>query len=106
MRFDKDLPTWIKNLNVGDMVCDCRYKHLEIIRIEEDKFIIRPLIIRFFLYYVPWPNFIFDKFEIFYTRICRKFNFLEINDRMLWLSDGSSCSARYCCDPVNHDYIH
>lgn len=27
---------WILDLRVGDTVCDCRYKHLKIIRIDED----------------------------------------------------------------------
>lgn len=58
---------WLKSLKVGDVVCDCKYRHLKII----------------------------DIFE-------------EEHDGMLWdklltLENNQSCSALYCCGPVNHE---
>jgi putative endonuclease len=57
-----DREEWIKSLKVGDMVCDCGYRHSKIINIGER----------------------------------------GSGDKTLDLENGFSCSARHCCDPVDH----
>jgi putative endonuclease len=53
---------WIDSLKIGDMVCDCRYRHSEIVR----------------------------------------FTVSGSKDKDLRLDDEFFCSARHCCDPVDH----
>lgn len=91
---------WVKILQIGDTVCDCRYQHLKIAAIKDSYLVRYPRWLRKILYQNWVPLWVDD----LYCWLARKFNYLELRDRNLTLSDGAHCSAMNCCDPVwNHE---
>lgn len=95
MRFNKI--QWVKSLQVGDMVCDCRYKHLRIMKIDDFFELRLPNFLRRLLTYFP-PNIEYVMSKILMPLLGRS----ELLMRDLILEDGQSCSAYHCCDPVDH----
>jgi hypothetical protein len=91
---------WIKSLKVGDIVCDCRGKHLRIAALEEE-------------YCNPIPKWLCSLIyserlkleysfilEGFFQKIFSKILAPELYDKTLCLEDGAYCSAKNCCvDP-------
>lgn len=81
------------DLQVGDIVCDCNYRHLRVVAITEDLYIPGWMIRPFFIlpskavYWVEdhWPRFL-----------------MKIGDKDLELSNGSHCSAISCCHVSYH----
>jgi hypothetical protein len=94
-----DKAEWIKSLKVGDQVCDCRFQHHTIVSLEEEW---RPIWLSP-KWMTDWmPVFLFD--WCFYAEqwICRKIGRMELIDKTLMLDDGANCSAKHCCDPIDH----
>lgn len=83
---------WALNLKPGDVVCDCRFRHLPIKAIAaETDFKWFP----FWLYFAL-PNFAASLIDKFWP-------FCRFIDQCITFEDGSSCGALSCCDPVgNH----
>jgi hypothetical protein len=91
---------WIKSLKVGDIVCDCRGKHLKIETIEEE-------------YCNPIPKWLFELIysehikieysfilEGFLQKVFSKILAPKLYNKTLCLEDGAYCSALNCCvDP-------
>jgi hypothetical protein len=91
---------WIKSLKVGDIVCDCRGKHLKIETIEEE-------------YCNPIPKWLFELIysehikleysfilEGFLQKVFSKILAPKLYNKTLCLEDGAYCSAKNCCiDP-------
>lgn len=92
---------WIKSLKVGDIVCDCRGKHLRIAALEEE-------------YCNPVPKWLCSLIyserlkleysfilEGFFQKIFSKILAPELYDKTVCLEDGAYCSAKNCCvDPT------
>ena len=95
---------WIRNLKVGDVVCDCRYKHIKISEIEEDWGVVAmPEWLRSILHANWMPDTIFFHTYSVWSWANEKLGRLELYDKTLILEDGASCSARHCCDQPDHD---
>jgi hypothetical protein len=87
---------WLRSLKVGDIICDCRCKHVRIKSIYDTYFAKTiPIIVDIFLY--------FDKYE-WYDKICQKLGFIRWVDRDFELEDGYYCSGSSCAsDPSTHE---
>lgn len=91
---------WLKNLKVGDMVCDCRYKHIKVKAFSEER-------------YAPkWIEKIFypllgkDRYYRFEAWLCSHESLSMLYDKQLVLEDDRYCSAVNCCSPVDHEDNH
>jgi hypothetical protein len=101
MRYDDDLPQWIRDLKVGDRVCNCRYEHLTIQSIEDEAWPVRA---------PHWLEALTDMLpSAIRTWIWRAIEWVQwsmdhvvITDRLLKLSDGSEYYAKPCCSPDGH----
>jgi len=91
-----DRNRWIKSLKVGDVVCDCRYRHLKIVDLTEERW--PPTFIEKAICHIP--N---EKIINFLYWMCDVLRISILFDKTLTLEDGNSCSAVYCCEPVDHD---
>lgn len=100
--FDKE--EWMRQLKVGDVVCDCRYKHSTIAKIEEEWGPpSMPLWLRDILHAEWMPNKICNySYDIYYW-MCEKLNRTEMYDKTLTMEDGAVFSVMPCCDPADHD---
>lgn len=89
---------WLANLKPGDVICDCRYLHIQISVIKFE--------------YVPrtWVRFmckmlpvvLIDKIEmLLWNRNIP--GLTEIIDADIEAEDGRRCSAFHCCDPIDHE---
>lgn len=92
---------WMADLKVGDTVCDCRFKHLRIAEIRENRWKVLP-------YWMLWvcltlPEWVGDRLE---KLLLKAFGKEKLHDKELILEDGASCSALHCCDPVRHVWDH
>lgn len=83
----------MRSLRVGDLVCDCQYRHVRIIQIHPDYGVLFP---RFILKRLP--DRLFD-FVLDYWPL------KEVIDKHLIVETGSHHSALSCCDPVDHDVL-
>ena len=102
-----DKEKWLKSLSVGDTVCDCRFKHLQIRKICEVWIPVTPSHILWKIMTCKlWPLIVFETFYNIYNWVNRKLGRLKLADKDLILEDGQSCSAVYCCDPVDHEWKH
>lgn len=101
--YEKSKEKWIKTLRVGDIVCDCRELHLSIKTIELE-YCPRFTILRRLIWYLHM-----DWLDEYLRKVPRnwfsKF-FSEVCDAHITLTDGNSCSAFHCCDPVDHSWEH
>jgi hypothetical protein len=100
---------WMRSLKVGDIVCDCRYKHLAIKEIKDDVCPARPQWLLNIIYWEYWPTFL-DR-TLYYLddiieKLYIKFGWVEVYDKALFLEDGGGCSAMNCCDRVPHSWHH
>jgi hypothetical protein len=90
---------WWKELKVGDEVCDCRFKHIKVEEIRKDYYDIDYV---FLIKYTPdWLPDWLDNW--LWTLVPTRSVW---SDSTLILEDGNSCSARNCCDPVDHPWEH
>lgn len=82
-------------VEVGDVICDCRFRHLKVIEVEDDMAVRRGLFQKF-----DWllPTFLY---EFLYNR-----RPTEVVDKNLTLEDGAQCSAMHCADVVPHLWEH
>lgn len=97
---------WMKTLKVGDTICDCRFKHVKILQIEEDTIAYRPSWVRRILFANWIPFFISNLLDDMFAWISRKVGNLELVDKTLVLEDQSHCSAMHCCHPADHEWQH
>jgi hypothetical protein len=90
---------WLRSLKVGEVVCDCRYKHLKIAEIERHYWAFSPLS-RFLPSWLPlWVD---DAWH----RVAYALGFTTLGDCDLVLEDGAHCSAIACCHPADHEWEH
>ena len=95
---------WIKNLKVGDLVCDCNYNHVPIIELHKE-LSLKPFwlklmgILPSFVWNITWM-FLLDDF-LHHNKWTTNFY-----DYTLVLKGGAVCSARHCCHPVPHEWDH
>lgn len=90
---EKTKRKWIATLKIGDVVCDCRCKHLAITEIGVEKY--PPLLIRRVLSY--FPDTMSERLESYVDRL----GLTVLYDYQLQLEDGSRCSALSCCMPAD-----
>jgi hypothetical protein len=119
--------TWAKTLIVGDTVCDCRFRHLKIAKLDEvynhTQFshpIYKMLLGLYGWFsgedrYSEWvAGKLIDPVVFFLTEnvlrkrvdpFLLKFGLTEREtvDFDIELEDGAQCSALYCCDPADHE---
>ncbi len=93
---------WARNLKVGDLVCDCRYKHLQIAKLNQEHCVRYPKWLRNLLFADWMPGRLSDPLDDAYCWVSRKIGNEEYVDSDLILEDGSGCSAMSCCSPYNH----
>jgi len=93
---------WLQSLQVGDMVCDCRYKHLRITNISVE-------------YWIPeWArkivevvNYCSPHWACSLDSWFRESRFAYVGDALVTLEDGCMFSVNDCCDPADHhESIH
>jgi len=96
---------WIRQLKVGDRVCDCNYDHLKIVAITDEYFPWRPWFF-WLVFHLSLPSKVLDWYENIWYAICAKMGWKELMDRSLTLEGGRQCSANHCCDPVEHEWNH
>jgi hypothetical protein len=109
-RYRRKFKKWIANLQVGDIVCNCSYKHLAIKDMYVEPTLNSGLM---WLIFKTLPtdaalttrDFLLDKLmgedEQRFIPIL-----MEIYDADLVLEDGSGCSARHCCWMPDHPWPH
>lgn len=95
-----------KKLKVGDIVCDCRYRHIRIKEVEDvysNGGIFRTLMLR-----TPtWlPDFLYDNLCDFFDWAAERFGTQELVCVDLTLEDGANCSAVRCCNLPDHKWAH
>ena len=91
---------WIESLQVGDVVCDCRGKHLKISEVEEVYLDHHTQWIRDIIFHDRMPVILSDVLSDLADRFLKKRTYLY--DKDLILEDGAHCSARHCCEPADH----
>lgn len=100
MTVDKE--EWMRQLKVGDVVCDCRYRHVKITAIDEESGAVSmPVWLHRVLLWMP--NFIFHRSCTVWNWVNEKLNRIEVYDKFLTTEDDFCCSAMSCCSPPNHD---
>lgn len=93
---------WLISLKKGDFVCDCRYRHVQIKDIKEIHFNVSPVwFSKLFIH--KWLP---ERLYWFFRDVGEWLGKPKLYDKTLELADGSTCSARNCCDPVDHDEGH
>lgn len=100
---------WIKTLQIGDVVCDCRFKHLRISTIIDVNRQGMDRVSSWFIRHLGFlPDLIlFDVIDRFIhlRPVASILNYVagdKLIDRDLILEDGMHCSAIHCCDPADH----
>jgi hypothetical protein len=93
---------WVKGLKVGDVIRDCRQRHVRISRIETDSIVPIAEWVRAILYASWLPFFIGNLLDYLYCWAAHKLGKVEVVDRSLVLEDGAYCSAMNCCDPPHN----
>jgi hypothetical protein len=83
---------WMRGLKVGDVVCDCRFKHVKIAQIKDEVF---PW--RWFHRATRWMPL---KLYYFFQDLAIYVRWSSVQDKDLQLEDGAHCSAMSCCDSV------
>jgi len=99
---DKRQLAWAKNLKVGDVVCDCRYKHLAIKELRPLKQP-HPGAVRLADWLTIWMGEESDlgfKLFLLMRNIAWTLRIRKICDVDLVLEDGAHCSAMSCCTPI------
>lgn len=93
---------WMRRLEVGDIVCDCRCKHLKIVEIEECWVAPRG---KLYCFLTPrWlPNYFYHRLARLHAWLSRIFEWEILHDVDLKLEDGAYCSAMHCCSPPDHE---
>lgn len=85
----------IKNLKVGDTVCDCNYDHQEVVEIEE-VWLPHHSLGR----YLGWLPF---GLQVLLEKVWPT----SLADKDVRLKNGRRCSAQACCHPAPHpDWEH
>lgn len=97
---------WIKQLKVGDRVCNCNFEHLTIKKIADDRAVWRPWLYRWFITAEWVPARMTVWIDTVWSKVGRSLGLMILVDRTLILEDGSQCSAEHCCDPVEHEWNH
>ena len=95
---------WIKSLKVGDIVCDCRYKHLKIKEITNEYRLAIPVSV--YIVFSYFPRWVERILCMMVEGIFHKLNLTEIRDRQIIMEDGHGCSADGCCDSPDHIWKH
>lgn len=103
----EDKIKWMKSLKVGNVVCDCKFDHLTINKIEE-VYMPKQMStgLASIILHDKVPVQIVDAFLLIRDWFCSKLGIVELVDKDLYLEDGGWCSAIHCCDPVNHTEPH
>ena len=97
---------WWKELKVGDTVCDCRFQHLTIVKIQRNH--IKRYSLPFFFNTPEWWNDYAPEWAddlLWRAQEVTPYR-LELVDMDLTLEDGAMCSAKHCCSPINHEWAH
>jgi hypothetical protein len=95
---------WMTTLQVGDVVCDCRYKHISIKELSPCYLPWYPKLLQKLIFSLPDP--VFDIIDRVWCFVMRKLHITSLVDKDLILEDGSHCSAMSCCDNSNHEWKH
>jgi len=96
--------SWAASLQAGDIVCDCRYNHVKIIKTEQC-IIDFPLLDVYRALMFNWTPYWVERLL---WKLQRRFipHKIYINDYLLTLEGGRQCSAMDCCDPADHPEKH
>lgn len=82
-------------VKVGDVVCDCWYRHQKIVKIDLDYSAKRSIR---WVTWIPLPFFLFGWLYRVWPQ--------EIVDASLILENGGSCSLTHCCSHPDHGWPH
>lgn len=97
---------WWKDLKVGDEVCDCSYIHQKIVSLKKDY--IENYIPMWYFWIPDWiDRYIPEWLDDYLWQLQTMFPAHKVwVDTTLTLENRTSCSAKHCCDPVDHNYVH
>ena len=93
----------VRQLKVGDLVCDCRYKHLRIKELTPRYMTWESWIARQIIFCKLWPQRFTDALEIAWRKITNVLGIKEFIDYDVMLEDGNCCSAFHCLSAVDHE---
>lgn len=90
---------WAMGLQIGDVVCDCKYQHQRITNIYKRYIPNVPRWLRATYWWLParpslWVEVRVGRYMTWMGRV-------EAVDADVELEDGSMCSAMHCCDDVS-----
>jgi len=90
-----DRKAWERELQVGDVVCTCRYEHRTIVRIQDVSEIKND-----FLAVTSWTLAVFSLHlaAFFRDTICGGAD-KTVAERIVYFADGTDCHASQCLDP-------
>lgn len=91
---------WWHDLKVGDVVCDCRCRHLKIIEIQECRAPYRW--IEKVLDKIPW----WSVYGWLYGKVIESNLLTYVYDLQLSLEGGSYASVVNCCEPIDSEHSH
>jgi hypothetical protein len=91
---------WMKQLNIGDLVCTQDEKNLRITRIDNVYSACVPSLFLNIIYTRPIPISWSGKLHDALDWLFHKIGFTELYDRTLTLEDGGEYSAYLCCNPT------
>lgn len=94
---------WIRQLKVGDLVCDCRYKHVRIKELRPVYYPWMPFMVRKVIFSDFLPMRLTDALENAWEKLMRALHIMELHDYNVIGEDGSGCSAYNCLDKADHD---
>ena len=95
---------WVRRLKIGDVVCDCRFKHLPIKKLDPCFVVWFPRILRNIVFADIMPEKLSDWLDDHWCSLMHKLGLLECTDYNITLSDDRQCSAMDCCTPIdNHN---
>lgn len=86
-----DVNDYVKSFEIGDIICDCRYKHLAIVDIEDFEF---PWVPLFIVYASTYRG--FGWLETAWGTVAERLNLWRVIDRTITTEDGACCSANHC----------
>ena len=98
-----DRMKWVRQLKVGDLVCDCRYKHVRIKELKPLRVPWMPRIIRQIIFSDILSDRVSDALDDAWEKLMDFLNIKEIYDYNVVTEDGFGCSAFNCLGPADHN---
>jgi hypothetical protein len=99
---------WVANLKVGDIVCDCSYRHQAIKELWAEP-ALNGTLLRIMFRVLPTNIALTVRDSVLDYLLDNEWDIpvlMVVYDHELVLEDGSSCSAKHCCWMPDHPWEH